>query len=110
MSECCIKMHRLRFPNRYLPKILTRRADLRAAARNFASVPASSSTTWMPFANPTTSAATTISSIPLTKAAVASADILRLEGWIDTLERDLPPLRRFILPGGTAAGPKSNIE
>lgn len=40
----------------------------------------------------------------VTKAAVASADILRLEGWIDTLERDLPPLRRFILPGGTAAG------
>lgn len=40
----------------------------------------------------------------VTKAGVASADILRLEGWIDTLEGDLPPLRRFILPGGTAAG------
>ena len=40
----------------------------------------------------------------VTKAAVASADILRLEEWIDALESDLPPLRRFILPGGTAAG------
>ena len=38
------------------------------------------------------------------KAAVASADILRLEQWIDALEGELPPLRRFILPGGTAAG------
>ena len=40
----------------------------------------------------------------VTKAAISSADISRLEEWIDTLERDLPPLRRFILPGGTAAG------
>lgn len=38
------------------------------------------------------------------KAAVAPADIRRLEDWIDAFERDLPPLRRFILPGGTAAG------
>jgi cob(I)alamin adenosyltransferase len=40
----------------------------------------------------------------VTKAAVVSADVLRLEGWIDQLERELPPLRRFILPGGNAAG------
>jgi cob(I)alamin adenosyltransferase len=40
----------------------------------------------------------------VTKAAISSTDISRLEEWIDTLERDLPPLRRFILPGGTAAG------
>jgi cob(I)alamin adenosyltransferase len=40
----------------------------------------------------------------VTKATVASADVLRLEGWIDQLERELPPLRRFILPGGNAAG------
>ncbi|MCB1161647.1 MAG: cob(I)yrinic acid a,c-diamide adenosyltransferase [Candidatus Krumholzibacteriia bacterium] len=26
----------------------------------------------------------------------------RLEGWIDRLEADLPPLRQFILPGGCA--------
>lgn len=38
------------------------------------------------------------------KAAVAAADISRLEGWIDLLETELPPLRRFILPGGSPAG------
>ena len=38
------------------------------------------------------------------KAAVADADIDRLEKWIDRLETDLPPLRRFILPGGNTAG------
>jgi cob(I)alamin adenosyltransferase len=40
----------------------------------------------------------------VTKAAVTPADIARLEGWIDRLETDLPPLRRFILAGGCAAG------
>jgi cob(I)alamin adenosyltransferase len=38
------------------------------------------------------------------KAAVADADIERLENWIDQLEAALPPLRRFILPGGCSAG------
>ncbi len=28
----------------------------------------------------------------------------RLEGWIDRLEAELPPLRRFILPGGGRTG------
>lgn len=37
-------------------------------------------------------------------AAVADPDITRLEGWIDTLESGLPPLRRFILAGGSTAG------
>ena len=40
----------------------------------------------------------------VTKAAVAAADIERLEQTIDRLETELPPLRRFILPGGSAAG------
>jgi cob(I)alamin adenosyltransferase len=40
----------------------------------------------------------------VTKAAISPADITRLEGWIDTLEAELPPLRRFILAGGSAAG------
>jgi cob(I)alamin adenosyltransferase len=40
----------------------------------------------------------------VTKAAITSDDITRLETWIDELEADLPPLRRFILPGGSMAG------
>jgi cob(I)alamin adenosyltransferase len=40
----------------------------------------------------------------VTKAAVTAADVTRLEGWIDALETDLPPLRRFILAGGSPAG------
>jgi cob(I)alamin adenosyltransferase len=38
------------------------------------------------------------------KAAVAEADITRLEATIDRLDTELPPLHRFILPGGSAAG------
>ena len=38
------------------------------------------------------------------KAAVGDDDVARLEGWIDALESELPPLRRFILAGGAAAG------
>jgi cob(I)alamin adenosyltransferase len=40
----------------------------------------------------------------VTKAAIAPEDIARLEGWIDELEAELPPLRRFVLPGGSAGG------
>ena len=40
----------------------------------------------------------------VTKASVGPGDIARLEGWIDELEASLPPLRRFILPGGSPAG------
>jgi cob(I)alamin adenosyltransferase len=38
------------------------------------------------------------------KAAVGEQDVQRLEGIIDRLESELPPLRRFILPGGGPAG------
>jgi cob(I)alamin adenosyltransferase len=38
------------------------------------------------------------------KAAIGAGDIARLEVWIDTLEATLPPLRRFILAGGSPAG------
>jgi cob(I)alamin adenosyltransferase len=40
----------------------------------------------------------------VSKAAVGEGDIERLEKWIDRLEAELPPLRRFILPGGSGAG------
>lgn len=40
----------------------------------------------------------------VTKAVVTPADVQRLEEMIDRLETELPPLRRFILPGGTPAG------
>jgi len=40
----------------------------------------------------------------VTKAAVTDEDISRLEAWIDRLEAELPPLRRFILAGGSRGG------
>lgn len=43
------------------------------------------------------------------KAAVTADDIVRLEDWIDTLETELPPLRRFILPGGSTAGASIHV-
>ena len=40
----------------------------------------------------------------VTKAAVSIDDVTRLEQWIDALDGRLPPLRRFILAGGSTAG------
>jgi cob(I)alamin adenosyltransferase len=40
----------------------------------------------------------------VTKATLSAADVERLEGWIDELDLKLPPLRKFILPGGAQAG------
>ena len=40
----------------------------------------------------------------VTKAAVRLADVERLEQLIDALDGELPPLRRFILPGGGTCG------
>ena len=40
----------------------------------------------------------------VTKAVIGEADVERLERAIDGLEEGLPPLRRFILPGGSPAG------
>ena len=37
----------------------------------------------------------------VTKAAIAPEDLAQLEEWIDSLESELTPLRRFILPGGS---------
>lgn len=38
------------------------------------------------------------------KAVVTDTHVSRLEGWIDTLDAELPPLRHFILSGGGPAG------
>lgn len=35
---------------------------------------------------------------------IAAAEIETLEGWIDELESELPPLTSFILPGGIQSG------
>jgi cob(I)alamin adenosyltransferase len=43
------------------------------------------------------------------KAALGDHDVERLEGWIDTLESELPPLRRFILPSGSDAGARMHL-
>jgi cob(I)alamin adenosyltransferase len=40
----------------------------------------------------------------VSKATITPADVERLERLIDALEAGLPPLRRFILPGGSRAG------
>ena len=38
------------------------------------------------------------------KTTLDEANVRRLEAWIDALNADLPPLRRFVLPGGTPGG------
>jgi cob(I)alamin adenosyltransferase len=40
----------------------------------------------------------------VTKIVISHESVARLEGWIDTLEAELPPLRHFILAGGSPAG------
>lgn len=43
------------------------------------------------------------------KIALGDAAVARLERWIDELEAALPPLRAFILPGGTLAGAQLHL-
>jgi cob(I)alamin adenosyltransferase len=40
----------------------------------------------------------------VTKVEISDDSVARLEGWIDRLEETLPPLRHFILSGGSPAG------
>jgi cob(I)alamin adenosyltransferase len=40
----------------------------------------------------------------VTKASLGDDDVARLETLIDWLETELPPLKRFILPGGSPVG------
>ena len=41
--------------------------------------------------------------------AVKEEHVSRLEDWIDVMEEALPPLTRFILPGGTAAASQVHL-
>jgi cob(I)alamin adenosyltransferase len=43
------------------------------------------------------------------KTLVTPDDVKRLEGWIDLLEDGVPPLRRFILAGGSPAGASLHV-
>ena len=43
------------------------------------------------------------------KASVSDQDVAQLEAWIDRLEAELPPLRRFILAGGTPAAASLHV-
>ena len=45
----------------------------------------------------------------VTKAAISPADVTRLEEWIDAFDAELPPLRHFILAGGTEAGASLHV-
>jgi cob(I)alamin adenosyltransferase len=38
------------------------------------------------------------------KAFLKADDVERLERWIDALQAEVPPLRRFVLAGGSASG------
>jgi cob(I)alamin adenosyltransferase len=40
----------------------------------------------------------------LSRATLGGEEVTRVEGWIDRLEAETPPLRRFILAGGCQAG------
>jgi cob(I)alamin adenosyltransferase len=40
----------------------------------------------------------------VSKIVIDDASVTRLEGWIDALEAGIPPLRHFILSGGSPAG------
>jgi cob(I)alamin adenosyltransferase len=43
------------------------------------------------------------------KTSVGAQDVARLENWIDQLESDVPPLRRFILTGGSVDGASLHV-
>lgn len=40
---------------------------------------------------------------------ISATSVGRLENWIDELEQELPPLKQFILPGGTPAASQLHL-
>jgi len=40
----------------------------------------------------------------IAKTTLDASSVMRLEGWIDAFDADLPPLRHFLLPGGGIGG------
>ena len=40
---------------------------------------------------------------------LSQENINEIEGWIDLIDNELPPLSNFILPGGTASAAKANM-
>lgn len=46
---------------------------------------------------------------PTTVNGLTEDHILQLEGWIDSLDAEVPPVRAFILPGGTDASARSHV-
>jgi cob(I)alamin adenosyltransferase len=38
------------------------------------------------------------------RSTITATDVSRLEDWIDRLDAELPPLRKFILPSGSRSG------
>ena len=45
----------------------------------------------------------------IAKASVSDQDVAQLEAWIDHLQAELPPLRRFILAGGMPAASSLHV-
>jgi cob(I)alamin adenosyltransferase len=45
----------------------------------------------------------------VTKAAITPENVEALEKTIDRLDEELPPLRRFVLPGGSVGGAQLHV-
>jgi len=43
------------------------------------------------------------------KAVITEDHVARLEGWVDALDAELPPLRHFILSGGSVPGAELHL-
>ena len=87
------------FVRRRLPRRLARRLNPRWQYRRWA----------MRAARFDVRPAATPDGIAMITVMLHREDIGRLEDWIDTLEAELPPLRRFILAGGSIPGASLHV-